>query len=415
MNTYLKETLPNGMRVVIEPIDHVRSVSLGLWYGVGSRHEDADTGGLSHFLEHMFFKGTFRRSAREIAETMDRVGGQLNAVTTKEYTCIYTRVLDEHFALGLDVIADMALNPRLDPTDIDREKGIVLEEIKLYEDTPDELIHDFLAQTMWDGHALGRSVLGTVAAVRSFDRARLVDFYEAYYRPVNMVVAVAGHVEPAGVLEQIGEAFSGVSGGRIPPGGGMPGRARRRQVRRKDTEQVHLALGAPGVPLEHPDMYTLQLLSMILGGGTSSRLFQEIREERGLAYAVFSYVSCHRDAGLLGIYAGVSPEQTRPVLEIVRGEVGSLVERGVRDEELERAKDQVKAGIVLALESTSNRMSRLGRGELLLGRVVEVDEVTARIDAVTGADVLRVARECLDGGDLTTCAIGPLDSELILD
>ncbi|MDQ7794563.1 MAG: pitrilysin family protein [bacterium] len=412
MEAFARETLPNGLRVVVEPIPHVRSVSVGLWYGVGSRHEDSATSGLSHFMEHMFFKGTARRSAREIAETMDRVGGQLNAVTTKEYTCIYTRVLDEHFSLGLDVISDMALRPRLDEGDLEKEKGIVLEEIKLYEDTPDELIHDFLARTMWDGHSLGRSVLGVAAAVKQFDRERLLGFYNAYYRPANMVLAVAGHVDPAAIREAAAAAFAGLTGGSSPPAGGTPQRVSRREVRRKDTEQVHLAVGAPGVPLEHPDMYTLQLLSMTLGGGTSSRLFQQIREERGLAYSVFSYTGSYCDTGLLGIYAGVSPEQAAPVLDLIREELASVARQGVSEEELERAKDQVKASIVLALESTSSRMSRLGRGELLLGRILETDEVVARVDAVTLEDALRVARACLDPEGLTVCAIGPVDSDL---
>ncbi|HCC32977.1 MAG TPA: peptidase M16 [Clostridiales bacterium] len=410
--TFVKETLPGGMRVVVEPIPHVRSVAVGLWYGVGSRHEDETTSGLSHFLEHMFFKGTARRSARDIAETMDQVGGQLNAVTTKEYTCIYTRVLDEHFPIGLDVIADMALNSRLDPQDVEREKGIILEEIKLYEDTPDEQIHDFLVQTMWDGHALGRSVLGTAEAVQAFDVAEVARFFDTYYRPANMVVGVAGNVDPPVVVNSVAAAFDGRQGGARPSEGGAPTRAVRREVRRKDTEQVHLAVGGTGVPLEHPDMYGLQLVSMILGGGPSSRLFQEIREERGLAYSVYSYTASYRDGGLSAIYAGVSPRHAASVLELVQAELLALSSGGIKEMELQRARDQVKAAMVMSLESTSSRMSRLARGELMLGRVLDTDEIIARIDAVTLDDAHRIADALLGPNELTVCAIGPVHPDL---
>ena len=411
--TFVKETLPEGLRVIVEPIPHVRSVAVGLWYGIGSRHEGDATSGLSHFLEHMFFKGTARRSARDIAETMDQVGGQLNAVTTKEYTCIYTRVLDEHFPIGLDVIADMALNPRLDPQDVEREKGIVLEEIKLYEDTPDEQIHDLLVQTMWGGHALGRSVLGTAEAVQALDVADVTGFYAAYYRPTNVVVGVAGNVDPPAVVSSVLAAFDGHQGGTRPPDGGAPIRAVKREVRRKDTEQVHLAVGGAGVPLEHPDMYGLQLVSMILGGGPSSRLFQEIREERGLAYSVYSYTASYSDGGLSAIYAGVSPRHAASVLELVRAELLALSRGGISELELQRARDQVKAAMVMSLESTSSRMSRLARGELMLGRVLDMDEIIARIDAVTLGDAHRIANALLDPDQLTVCAIGPVGPDLV--
>ncbi len=388
---YKKETLKSGLRVITEEIPYLRSASLGVWVASGSRYEADGQEGISHFLEHLLFKGTQKRSAKEIAQAVDSVGGQLNAFTGKEYTCFYVKVLDEHLGLGLDILADMYHSSLLEPGDIEKEKGVVLEEIKLYEDTPDELVHDLFARAIWGGNALGRSILGTEESVTSMNREKVRAYYADHFTPGNTVVAAAGHFKHAELVRMVEAAFRPLQGAGKQEQPAGPGEENRILVRPKDTEQVHLCLGTTGLPHDHPDIYALHVLNACLGGGPSSRLFQEIREERGLAYSVYSYQNSYRDTGTVGIYAGMSPKYLGEVIKIAIRELSSLAEVALPDAELVRAKEQLKGNLMLSLESSSSRMSQLGRSEVAREKVWTSDEMISEIERVTAEQVRRLA------------------------
>ncbi len=388
---YNKETLNSGLRVITEEIPYLRSASLGVWVASGSRYEAGGEEGISHFLEHLLFKGTKRRSAKEIAEAVDSVGGQLNAFTGKEYTCFYVKVLDEHLDLGLDILADMYHSSLLEPGDIEKEKGVVLEEIKLYEDTPDELVHDLFARAIWGGHALGRSILGTAESVTSLNQEKIRAYYGDHFTPGNTVVAAAGHFKHPELVQMVEKVFRPLTGTAKTEHPVGPGEENRILVRSKDTEQVHLCLGTIGLPHDHPDTYGLHILNAVLGGGPSSRLFQEIREERGLAYSVYSYQNSYRDTGAVGIYAGMSPKYVGEVIKIVVNELAALAQTALPDAELTRAKEQLKGNLMLSLESSSSRMSQLGRSEVAREKVWTSDEMVAEIERVTAEQVQRLA------------------------
>jgi len=383
---YQKTTLPNGLRVVTESIGHVRSAAVGVWVGTGSLYETPAEMGVSHLIEHMLFKGTERRSALEIARAIDGRGGALNAFTAKEYTCYHARVLDEHLPLALDVLADMLLNSRFDPADLAREKDVICEEIKMYEDVPDDLVHDLFAGALWRGHALGRPIVGTTERVQAMTREEILAYKARHYVPENMVVAAAGHLEHERVVEWAHQLFGPMApgpGDRPAPGAPADPEGPAIVVRQKEIEQAHLVLGTTALPLTDPNIYALYVLNAIVGGSSSSLLFQEVREKRGLAYSVYSYHSMYRSAGCFGVYAGVSPRMVDPTLELVLDLLTGLGRRGVTEEELSEAREQLKGQLMLGLESTSSRMSRLGRGELIRGCVYSPDEVIARVDAVT--------------------------------
>jgi len=404
---YCRETLPGGLRVVLESIPYVRSVSIGVWVGVGSRREPAEAAGISHLVEHLLFKGTARRTARQIAEEMDSIGGLLNGYTSKEYSCYYVKVLDEHLEKAADLLSDLVTGPRFDPADLEKEKGIILEEIAMYEDTPDELVGDLLAEAIWGGDPLGRPVLGQVETVSALDLGRVTSYHQAGYRQGETVVAIAGNVtEDAGV-----ELACRYFGSMAPDGGGgtqpapvfQPGW----RAKVKPIEQTHVTVGFPGVAMGDPTIFDFHLLAGILGGGSSSRLFQTIREERGLAYSVFAYASPFADTGVLGVYAGVSPDKVLEVLTLAASEIDDLCRKGPGAEELQRAKDQVKASLLLGLENTSTRMSRLGRSLLLLGSILTPDEVARRIDAVTAESLRELAGHYLRPAQAALAAVGP--------
>ncbi len=408
---YTREVIQGGLRVVCEEIPHVRSVSIGVWVGSGSRVETAEVNGISHFIEHMLFKGTRKRSAREIAEAIDSVGGQLNAFTGKEYTCFYCKVLDEHFSLAVDLLSDMLINSTFEPKEIEREKGVILEEIKMYLDSPDELVHDLLAQALWGDTHLGRNIVGTVEAVSGLTRERILEHMARYYTPINTVIAAVGHIEHAQVVQEI-QAHFHMRPGQAPPAltnGACQGS--RLEVQEKDTEQVHLCVGLPAYPLDHPDLYSLHVLNTALGGATSSRLFQEIRENRGLAYSVYSYQSAYRDTGLLGIYIGLSPRVVDEVLSLVLEELEDIREHGLTDAEVIRAREQLKGGLMLGLESTSSRMSRLGKSELSLNKILTPEEILRLIDDVTPETVRAVAQNVLKPESCALSAVGPVKAE----
>lgn len=419
MTFYQKTTLPGGLRVITEEIPHVRSASIGVWVGAGSCWETEQTMGISHLIEHMLFKGTATRTAKQIAQAIDGRGGNLNAFTSKEHTCYYAKVLDEHLPIAVDVLADMVQHSLLEPGDIEKEKGVIVEEIKMYEDVPDDLVHDLFSTAMWRNHFLGRPIVGTVETVQAFTRESILDYFRQTYVPGNIVVAAAGHVRHDQVVEEVARAFSGllptptVATVAWPPGPADVG-ASRALLRLKDTEQTHLVVGVKGLHQDHEAIYALHLLNTVLGGGTSSRLFQEIREERGLAYSVYTYQSTFRDTGSFAVYAGTSPAAAREVLDLVLQGMRTAGRHGISAEELLEAKEQLKGQIMLGLESTSGRMTRLGRGELMLGRVLSPDEIIRNIDGVTREQVHELSRRLLLEEALVLSAVGPLAEELNL-
>lgn len=412
-------TLDNNIQILTEHMPHVRSVSLGFFVDTGSRYEPPEINGVSHFIEHMLFKGTKQRTAKDIAEQLDAVGGQLNAFTTKEFTCYYARVLDEHFDLALDLLSDMFINSKFDLQDIDRERNVILEEIKMYEDTPDELVHDIFASSMWSGHALGKPIIGTADVITSISREKLIDYYKAHYAPGKLIVAVAGNIDHEAVSNKIYSVFEkreGAGQARL-----MTAPLPKRDVvcRSKDTEQVHLCAGTPGLCLDHEKIYVMQVLNAILGGGISSRLFQEIREQRGLVYSVYSYHSSYHDTGLFGIYAGLSKQNVDQVLSLIFKQVKDIRQRGVKEEELHKAKEQLKGGLLLSLENVNTRMSRLGKSQLYLGRVVPPEDIVEKVNRVTAAEIKELAEEMLRPECFSLATIGPWNNcgsfESVLD
>lgn len=406
-----KITLPNGVRIVAEEIPWVRSVAVGIWVHVGSRDETEQVNGISHFIEHMLFKGTKHRTAKQLAEALDAVGGQLNAFTSKEYTCFYAKVLDDHGDLAIDVLSDMFFNSLFAEQDINKEKNVVLEEIKMYEDTPDDLVHDLFTSTLLCGHPLGRPIIGTKEVIKAVDRNDLLDYYNHHYVPEQTVVAIAGSIKGQSLINSLKEIFGSWKGAKPPRPMVHPVKNARAVVKTKDIEQVHLCLGTLGLPLDHKDTYGLHCLNSILGGGISSRLFQTIREERGLAYSVYSYSSSYQDSGLFAVYGGLSQDNLEEFLSLVYGEIANLAQRGVTAEELTRSKEQLKGNLFLGLESVSSRMSRLGKSELCLNRIMTPEEIAERINEVSLSEVKRLAGELLESHSFTVSAIGPAGTE----
>jgi len=400
-------TCENGLRIVTEKIPSVRSVALGIWVGTGSKYEHEQNNGISHFLEHMFFKGTATRSAKEIAEAFDEIGGNVNAFTSKEYTCYYARVLDQHAPLALDVLTDMFFHSVFDREEIEKEKNVVIEEISMYEDTPDDLVHDLIAQASFSDHPLGYSILGTEDVLRSLTRDDLLAYIENRYLPENTVVTVAGNFDDS-LVEAIRERFSQFQRTAQSVTLPHPVFEAKTLAQHKATEQAHLCISLPGYHVGHEEVYSLILLNNILGGSMSSRLFQEIREERGLAYSVYSYHSSYRETGTFTIYTGTAPEHVGQVFDIVTNILQDIRENGVTAKELNKAKEQLKGSLMLSLESTNSRMSRLGKNELLLGRHLTLDEIIAKIDRVTHESILQVSRDLFQS-KLALAMVSPLD------
>lgn len=409
---YRKSILPNGIRVVSEAIPYVKSVTLGIWVGTGSRSEDQHNHGISHFIEHMVFKGTHTRSAKAIAEMVDEVGGQLNAFTSKEQTCYYIKVLDTHLELALDVLSDMLLSSKFDIEDIKREREVVLEEVHMYEDSPDELVHDIHLNNVWAGHALGRNILGTIPSIEKFDESLIHEYYKNFYTPDNIVIAAAGNLTHD-KLEELGERFFGKMKGTKAQGSIIsPTFIPVSTSKDKAIEQVHLCLGTTSVPQLSPDIYSFHILNNILGGGISSRLFQSIREERGLAYSIYSYLTSYSDGGLFTIYAGTRPTNTTQVTELIWQNINELKAQGITPHELTKTKEQLKGSLLLGLESSSSRMSRIGKMEITLGRHITLDEVVAKIDKVSLEDLRRISQELFTPATLCYTALGPVTEEV---
>ena len=406
-----RTTLPNGLLVLTESIPHVRSVSMGVWLASGSRDESLALNGISHFVEHMVFKGTTTRSAQQFAREADSIGGNFDAFTGKESICFNVKVLDENTAPALDLLTDLVLHPTFTPDDIAREQGVILEEIKMDEDNPDYLVHETFTQNFWKGHALGRPILGTIKTVSSFTQQIVLDDYASRLTPRNMVFSAAGHLDHDAFVAQVADQFSGLAASSDTPLVHVPAPATHPHItlkRKKSLEQVQLCLGVPAPQVDSPSRYAVYLLNTMLGGGMSSRLFQTIREDRGLAYSIYSETNPFRDAGCLAIYAGTSAEKTPEVIRLVLEELRHLKDAAVPDAELKRAKDQLKSNIVLGLESSSSRMANLARQEMYFGRFFSVDDIIAEVEAVTAADVQSLAQQLFHPDAVALTVLGNL-------
>lgn len=377
-----KYTCQNGVRIVLEQIPTVRSVAIGVWIGTGSRNEIPENNGISHFLEHMFFKGTKTRSAREIAESFDSIGGQVNAFTSKEYTCYYAKVLDTHSKYALEVLSDMFFDSTFVAEELDKEKNVVYEEIKMYEDTPDDIVHDLLSKAIYNEHSLGYPILGTEDTLKTFTGDTLKQYMFDTYTPENVVISIAGNV-PETFISEVEKLFGSYEAGKKEIEYHKPSFHAKHVARKKETEQAHLCIGFEGLQIGHDDVYSLITLNNVLGGSMSSRLFQDVREQRGLAYSVFSYHSAFRDSGVVTIYGGTGAKQLDVLFETVQETLAKLRQDGITEKELNNSKEQLKGSLMLSLESTNSRMSRNGKNELLLSRHRSLDEIVEQIDQVT--------------------------------
>ncbi len=408
-----RTVLPSGLRVVTEHMAGSRSASIGVWVNVGSRDETPALHGCSHFLEHLLFKGTPERTAMEISVALDAVGGEFNAFTSKEYTVFHARVLDEDLPVAVDVLGDMVTASTITSFDVEAERDVILDEIAMHDDDPDDVVHNLFAHQAWGDSPLGRPIAGTEASITAMTRAQVHRFYRRHYRPDNMVVAVAGNVDHATVLRQVMKAFGRndfLAGEASPATPVQTERARRVQPGEARTvrpsEQVNLVLGVKGLTRTDPRRYALGVLNTALGGGTSSRMFQEVREQRGLAYSVYSFASHHADAGIVGVAVGCLPGKYDAVLETVRTELAKVAAEGLSAEELERGKGQLKGGLVLGLEDSGSRMSRIGKAELVYDDLLTIDEVVRRIEVVTLEDVAELARELFTQPEMLA-VVGP--------
>jgi predicted Zn-dependent peptidase len=410
-----RTVLPGGLRIVTESLPSVRSAAFGIWAGVGSRDEDAAHAGATHYLEHLLFKGTSRRTALDISAAMDAVGGELNAFTGKEYTCYYARVLDADLPLAIDVVSDMVTASLISPQDVDAERGVILEEIAMNDDDPSDVVHEAFAAQLFGDTPLGHPILGTTDSINRITREQIAEHYDARYRPENLVVAVAGNVDHDAVVTLVQHAFSSVLGDATPEpprlsGPGVPPAVAGVRLVSRHTEQANVVLGTDGVARTDDRRFALGVLNAALGGGMSSRLFQEVREKRGLAYSVYSFVSQQADSGMFGVYAGCLPAKTDEVLAICRDEIEKVLASGLTEPEIARGKGQMRGSTVLGLEDPSSRMSRLGKSELVYPRLEPVDDILAKIESVTLDDVRQVAEQVL-AQPKVLAVVGPFDED----
>ena len=402
----LREVLDNGLRLITETMPHVRSVTIGVWLTRGSRHESDVRSGIAHFVEHMLFKGSDTRTAEDIAQSIDSIGGQLDAFTAKEYASYYIKVLDEHLPLAVDLLSDIVLRPAFVPAEIEREKKVILEEIKMVEDTPDDLVHELFTQHFWEGHPLGRPILGSKDSVEALTHEALREYFAGAYVGSNMIVAAAGNVQHDQVRDLIQKAFGAVKKEGEPLNGTPPKVLAQVTSRTKELEQSHVCLGTTSYPQRHDDRYVSYILNTVLGGSMSSRLFQNVREKRGLAYSVFSGLSAYRDAGSLTIYAGCANDVIEEVVDLCLAELRALKQNRVPESELRRAKDHLKGSLMLSLENTASRMSHLAREEIYFERHFGLDETLAGVESVTADDIQRVATDLFSGGALAATVVG---------
>ncbi len=405
-----KTVLPNGLTILTEEMQQIRSVSIGIWVKSGSRHEPAETNGISHFVEHMVFKGTKTRTALDIARQMDSIGGNMDAFTGKECICFNAKVLDEHLPIAIDVLSDIVLNPIFEPKDIVREKGVILEEIKMDEDNPDYLVHELFIQSFWRNHPLGKPILGTKDTVRKFDQETIFDFYRGKFAPGNLVISAAGSLNHDQFVRLVTEKFHRLK----PSSNGMelhPPKALAKIITRnkKALEQVQICLGVPATPISHEKRYVSYVLSTLLGGGMSSRLFQKIREDQGLVYSIYTDLNPYSDTGCMCVYAGTSTESAPKVVREVITEFRALKDAHIPHEELRRVKDQLKGSLMLSLESSTARMSNLARQEMYFDRFFDLDEIIERVEAVSARDVMEMSGEMFQTDSIAVAVLGNLD------
>jgi predicted Zn-dependent peptidase len=409
---YKKMILDNGIRVVTERIPSVKSVSIGIWVNVGSRDEEGTEHGLSHFLEHMFFKGTRRKSAKELAQEMDCLGGEMNAFTSRETTTFYTKVLDDHLPKAIDILSDVFHHSVFDPAEIKKEKKVILEEIKMVEDDPEELLNDFYLEQVWKKNPLGRSILGTLDTVSSLKRDDILYFLQKYYHPSQIVISVAGNFNSSRLFKSLNRSFGKYKNSQhFIPERTPPQMETGVFSKKKNLEQLHLCLGISGVSQTDKSRHALYVLNTVLGGSVSSRLFQEVREKRGLVYSIYSYPSFYQDTGLFTVYAGTSVKTARQVIQIILKELKKLKNEGLTTQDLRKAKDHLKGSMMLGMESTSSRMGQLAKDELNFGRHISMEEVLSDIDAVTKGSVSQIANQLFDPSHYSLTTLGPLSKK----
>ncbi|HVO68069.1 MAG TPA: pitrilysin family protein [Syntrophales bacterium] len=411
MSTHNKTVLPNGIRIVSEEIKHVRSISIGVWVQSGSRYEDRTINGTAHFIEHMLFKGTKNRSSFDIASAIDSVGGIINAFTGKELTSFYIKIPDYHLAMAVDLLADIFINSRFDEEEIIKEQSVILQEIKMVEDSPDDYIHDFFESVFWNGHPLGLSVLGTRDLISTLNRETLVAFFNDRYKGDNLVLAAAGNLKHDEFVDLVNRTFGSMSGKSLKSQTNEPVISSKTAVVKKDLEQVHVIIGTVAPSAINPKRYSSFILNAILGGSMSSRLFQEIREKRGLAYAIHSYLNPYSDAGFLGIYAGTGKDRLQIVISLILEELKRLRDYQLTEKEMTQAKELIKGNFLLSMESTDNRMIKLAKNEIFFGRFIPAEDITAFVDAVSAEDVRNMAVEIFNPGNISLVAMGMISEK----
>lgn len=412
---YRKDTLSNGIRVVSETLPKSRSVSIGVWVKVGSRHEPPQVGGVSHFIEHMFFKGTEKRTAKDIAIEMDSLGGEMNAFTSQETTTYYVKVMDEHLPVAINILSDILLSSKFEPAEMEKERKVILEEIKGVEDTPDDYIHELLTSTVWPDNPLGRPILGTKETIKSLTHKDIITYIENYYSPKEIVISVAGNFEHARLVDLLNSSFGKLSRNGIPKQEATPAFTRAAVVKKKQLEQVQICIGCKGINYTHEDRYVISALNGVLGSSMSSRLFQEVREQNALAYSIYSYIMSYRDTGLLTVYAGADPTNALEVVRLVIREFKKIKEEGITPAEESKVKNQIKGNLILSLESSNSHMSRIARQEIYFGKYLSIDDIVKGVEKVTGAQVQDLARQLFVRENIALTILGPLSGADVPD
>ena len=412
---YRKDTLSNGIRVVSETLPKSRSVSIGVWVKVGSRHEPEEIGGVSHFIEHLFFKGTGKRTAKDIAIEMDSIGGEMNAFTSQETTTYYAKVVDEHLPVAIDILSDILLGSKFDPVEMEKERKVILEEIKGVEDTPDDYIHELFTNTVWAGNSLGRPILGTRDTIKALKHNDIVSYIEDYYSPKEIVISVAGNFEHARLIELLNASFGKLSRGGVSKKEVTPAFTRAVAVKKKQLEQVQICVGCKGMHYMHEDRFVLSALNTVLGNSMSSRLFQEVREQNALAYSIYSYVTSYRDTGLLTVYAGADPSNALEVVRLVTHEFKKITDEGITHAEETRVRNQIKGSLVLSLESSNSHMSRLARQEIYFGKYLSMDDIIRGVEKVTAEQVQNLAQRLFTRENISLTILGPLNKADVPD
>jgi predicted Zn-dependent peptidase len=405
---YRKDTLSNGIRVVSETLPKSRSVSIGVWVKVGSRHEPPEFGGISHFIEHLFFKGTQKRTAKDIAIEMDSIGGEMNAFTSQETTTYYVKIVDEHLPVAIDLLSDILLGSRFDPLEMEKERKVILEEIKGVEDTPDDYIHELFTSTVWPDNPLGSPILGTRETIKGLKHKDIISYIDSYYSPREIVISVAGNFEHARLVELLNTSFGKLSRSGVPKKEAAPAFTHALAVKKKQLEQVQLCLGCKGLHYTHEDRYVISALNTVLGNSMSSRLFQEIREQNALAYSIYSYVTSYRDTGLLTVYAGTDPANALEAVRLVLKEFKKIKDEGITPAEETRVKNQIKGSLVLSLESSNSHMSRIARQEIYFGKYLSMDDIIKGVEKVTAEQVQHLAQQLFSRDNIALTVLGPL-------